>query len=337
LNTCHDGSLSLGDVQLQSGDLLVNAKIVYGTLGKLNQARDNAIVMPTYYTGQHRSYLPLIGSGKALDPARYFIILPNMFGNGLSSSPSNYGASGATPFPRVTLYDNVSQQARLVFEHLHVAELTLVTGWSMGGMQAYAWATQFPDRVRRLLPYCAAARISPYNLVFLEGLKAALQADCHWRADRSSRKPENGLRAFARVYVGWAYSHAFFRDALYKQLGFGTLEALIEDWETDHLALDASDLLAMLDTWQQADVGACPQFGGDTETALKSIRARTILLPCSTDRYFSPLDNQLESQLIPNCELRTLESSFGHCALSPGKVPADMRFLDRCLGELLAS
>jgi homoserine O-acetyltransferase len=71
--------------------------------------------------------------------------------------------------------------------------------------------------------------------------------------------------------------------------------------------------------------------------ALKAIRARTVLLPCSTDRYFSPLDNELEAQLIPNCELRMLQSEFGHCSLSPGKVPQDMQFLDHCLGHLLAN
>jgi homoserine O-acetyltransferase len=328
--------LSLGDVRLQSGHVLLDAQLAYGTLGRLNRARDNAIVMPTYYTGEHRSYLPLIGEDKALDPSRYFIIIPDMFGNGLSTSPSNYRASDTGPFPRITLYDNVSQQARLVFEHLDVAEVALVTGWSMGGMQAYVWAAMFPDRVRRLLPYCAAARTSPYNVVFLEGLKAALQADCHWRADGCLQRPEKGLRAFARVYVGWAYSHLFFRDELYKQLGFATLEALMQDWENDHLTLDANDLLAMLDTWLHADVGDIPEFRGSTQMALKAIRARTVLLPCSTDRYFSPLDNQVEARLIPNCELRMLESEFGHCALSPGKVPQDMRFLDHCLGCLLA-
>ena len=334
--TCQDGSLSLGDVPLQSGNVLLGAQLAYGTLGRLNQARDNAIVMPTYYTGEHRSYLPLIGEGKALDPTRYFIIIPDMFGNGLSTSPSNYRASGVGSFPQITLYDNVSQQARLVFEHLNVAEVALVTGWSMGGMQAYVWAAMFPDRVRRLLPYCAAARTSPYNLVFLEGLKAALQADCHWRADGCLQTPEKGLRAFARVYVGWAYSHGFFRDELYKQLGFASLAALMEDWENDHLTLDAHDLLAMLDTWLHADAGDIPQFRGSTQTALQAIRARTVLLPCSTDRYFSPVDNELEARLIPNCELRRLESEFGHCSLSPGKVAQDMRFLDQCLGYLLA-
>src|SRR5580700_9258910 len=124
--------LALGDIELQSGETLADAQLVYVTLGVLNEARDNAVVLPTYYTGQHWNYLTLIGAGRALDPDRYFIVIPNMFGNGLSSSPSTTRTlRSRVPFPRVSLYDNVVQQARLVFEHLRIAELALVCGWSM--------------------------------------------------------------------------------------------------------------------------------------------------------------------------------------------------------------
>lgn len=330
--------LSLGDLRLQCGETLKDARLAYVTLGKLNKPRDNAILLPTYYTGRHASYLPIIGPQWALDPSRYFIIIPNMFGNGLSSSPSiDLRARIGQPYPRITLYDNVLQQARLVFDHLQVAELALVCGWSMGGMQAYQWAALFPQRVQRLLAYCSAARISPYNEVFLEGLQATLQADPYWREGRCGERPVQGLRAFGRVYAGWAYSHAFYRDALYKQLGYSTREALLQAWEEDHLAIDANDLMTMLTTWKHADIGANDVFRGCYEVALGTIRARTILLPCSTDRYFPPEDNELEAQLIPNCELRVLNSPFGHCALSPGKVPAATAFLDAALRSLLES
>jgi homoserine O-acetyltransferase len=303
----------------------------------LNESRDNAIVLPTYYTGQHWNYLTLIGPGRALDPERYFIVIPNMFGNGLSSSPSTARAVRAgVPFPPVSLYDNVVQQARLVFEHLRIAELALVCGWSMGGMQAYQWAALYPERVRRLLAYCSAARTSPYNAVFLEGLKACLEADPHWREDRCAQLPQRGLRAFARVYCGWAYSHAFYRNGLFQALGYPTQEALLQAWELDHLAFDANDLMAMLLTWRQADIAANPRYAGDFTQALRSIRAQTLLLACSTDRYFPPTDNEHEAQLIPSCELRVLDSPFGHCALSPGKVSEATAFLEQALNQLLS-
>lgn len=326
------------DIVLQSGECLASAEITYLTLGRLNEARDNAIVMPTYYTGRHSSYLPMIGPGRPLDPARYFLVLINMFGNGASSSPSNRAAAlQSAPFPRVSVYDNVVQQARLVFEHLNVARIALVCGWSLGGIQAYQWAALFPDRVERLLAYGTAARTSAYNYVFLEGLKASLRADERCGAVAGHAQPDRGLRAFARVYLGWAYSREFFAKALYRELGYPDLQALFQGWDEEHLSWDARDLLAMLDTWQHADISANPVFTRQFEGALRAIRARTMLVTCSSDRYFSPLDNQYESRFVPNCEVRSLVSPFGHCAFSPGKVSAATEFLDRCLEALLAN
>src|SRR5579863_1468140 len=214
----------LGDVALQSGATLANAFLAYRTYGRLNEAGDNCIVFPTYYTGTHRSNERLIGPGRALDPTRYFIVVPNLFGNGLSSSPSNmpppFGKKG---FPRVTVFDNVMCQHRLVVGHLGVRRVALVTGWSLAAIEAYHWAALFPDLVERLLPFCGAARCAPHNFVFLEGVKAALCADHTYRDGAYEQPPEAGLRAFGRVYAGWAYSQAFFRDELYRGLGYASI------------------------------------------------------------------------------------------------------------------
>ncbi len=78
-----------GDVALESGAVLPAVRIAYRTLGKMNAARSNAIAYPTHYSGTHDSNAWAIGPGLALDPKHYFIIVPNMLGNGLSSSPSN--------------------------------------------------------------------------------------------------------------------------------------------------------------------------------------------------------------------------------------------------------
>ena len=131
----------LGDVVLQEGATLRDAKLAYKTYGTLNDDKSNAIVYPTWYSGRHWENEWLIGEGMALDPTEYFIIVPNMLGNGLSSSPSNTPPPyDKARFPRVTVYDNVSVQHRLVTEHFGIEKLLLVTGWSMGGGQTYQWA-----------------------------------------------------------------------------------------------------------------------------------------------------------------------------------------------------
>ena len=116
----------------------------------------------------------LIQRGGALDPDRYFIVIPNLFGNGLSSSPSN---SEVMPFPDISYHDAVAVQRRLLVEQFGISRIALVYGWSMGGMQAYHWAACHSDMVERAAIVCGSARCSPYNHVFLEGVKAALTAD----------------------------------------------------------------------------------------------------------------------------------------------------------------
>ena len=236
--------------------------------------------LPTFYTGTHVRNEGYLRALPALDPSRHFIVSVNLFGNGLTSSPSNTAPPFDGPrFPTVTLHDNVACQHRLLTEGLGVKRIALVFGWSMAGCQAYEWGAQFPDLVDAILPFCASARTSPHNQVFLEGVKAALLADCAFAGGDYASPPEAGLRAFGRVYAGWAYSQAFYRERLHRELGFETWEELLVDWERDHLAWDANDLLAKLRTWQLGDISANERYRGDFEGALGAIRARAILVP----------------------------------------------------------
>ncbi|MCY4589425.1 MAG: alpha/beta fold hydrolase [Alphaproteobacteria bacterium] len=328
----------LGAVTLQSGVTLPDARLAYKTYGTLNARADNAIVMPTFYTGTHvrnESYLRRV---RALDPSRYYIVSINMFGNGLSSSPSTTAPPFDGPrFPIVTLYDNIACQHRLITEELGVTRVALVLGWSMAGCQAYQWGAQFPDMVGAILPFCASARTSPHNKVFLEGPKAALMADDAFSGGDYDSPPDKGLRAFGRVYAGWAYSQTFFRERLHRELGIETWEELLLDWEQDHLGWDANDLLAKIRTWQLGDISANARYGGDFECALRAIRARAILVPCTTDLYFRPEDNALEAAHMPNADLRSYDSVWGHCVASPNRRDSRfMDFLDTCVAELLA-
>jgi homoserine O-acetyltransferase len=327
----------LGDVTLQSGAILPNARLGYKTYGRLGAKRDNVIVLPTFYTGTHERNEAYLASVPALDPGRYFIVSINLFGNGVSSSPSNTPPPVDGPrFPHTTLFDNVACQHRLLRDGLGVERIALVAGWSLAGCQAYQWAIQYPHRVAAIMPFCASARTSPHNTVFLEGVKAALQADCAFKDGDYTSPPRAGLKAFARVYAGWAFSQAFYRERLHRELGFETVEDLLVEWERDHLHWDANDLLAKLWTWQHADISANDRYGGDFEAALKAIQARAILIPCTTDLYFPPQDNAFEARLMPNALLRPYESPWGHCVATPGRDPAFMAFLNECATQLLS-
>ena len=332
-------TFELGDVTLQSGDTLRDARLAFKTYGELNEKRDNAVVFPTAYGGQHTDNEQIIRQGMALDPTKYFILVPNMFGNGLSSSPTNTPPPlDRARFPRVSIYDNVVCQQRLVTERLGVRKIALVTGWSMGALQTNQWGCLYPEMVERILPYCGSARTSRHNIVFLEGVKAALTADEAFQGGRYEQPPARGLRAMARVYAGWAVSQAFYREEVYLQAGYSSIEEyLVGFWEARLLGRDANNLLAMLWTWQNADASANPRFQGDFAATMGAITAKAIVMPSKTDLYFPPEDNEHEVNLMPNAELRPFPSIWGHMAGAPGLNPDDVAFLDQAMKELLAS
>jgi len=327
-----------GNVPLQSGLTYRGARLAYKTYGELDAKRSNAIVYCTPFGAQHTDIEFMIGAGNALDPTKYFIIVPNLFGNGLSSSPSNTRPPfDGSRYPQFTIYDNVMVQHRLITEALDIAKLRLVYGWSMGGIQAYHWAALFPEMVERIAVVCGAARCSPHNFVFLEGVKAALTADANFQDGRFVGKPERGLRAMGRVYAGWALSQAFYRDAMWRDAGFSSLEDfLVTSWEANFLRRDANNLLSMITTWQRADVSANERHGGDFAAAMAAIEAEVLVMPGRTDLYFPPEDSELEVSLLRRGELRVIPSVWGHYA-GGGRSEADVRFIDAALRELLAS
>ena len=329
----------LGDVTLRCGLRLRGARLAYRTYGDLNAAKDNVIVFPTFFSSRHEANEPMIGPGLALDPARYFIVVPNLFGNGLSSSPSNTPPPyDRARFPVITYYDNIMFQQRLLAEQFGIERIALACGFSMGAQQAFHWGALFPDRVERIAPWCGSARTSRHNFVFLEGVKAALRADASWNEGWYDAPPTKGLRAMARVYAGWAPSPAFYREKVYLDLGFSSLEDyLITAWEGRYLQLDANDILTMVATWQAGDISDNSLYNSDFEQALGAIKARALVMPSRTDQYFPPEDNAIEVALMPNAELRVIETIWGHTGGGPGRNPVDTAFVDRQLKELLAS
>lgn len=326
----------LGDVALQSGATLRGAKLAYKTYGTLNADKSNVIVYPTWYSGQHYDNEWFIGEGMALDPQNYFIIVPNMLGNGLSSSPSNMPPPyDRARFPQVTFYDNVAVQHRLVTEKFGIEKIALVIGWSMGAGQTYQWAVSYPEMVERIFPFCGSARTSLHNIVFLEGVKVAIQTDVAWQEGWYDAQPNKGLRAVGRVYAGWGLSQAFYREKLYLEMGYSSLEDfLVAFWEGFFLRKDANNLLAMLWTWQNGNIGNTPGFGGDFEKALGAIKAKAMVMPGQTDLYFPPEDNEYEVAHMPNAEFRVIPSIWGHFA-GGGINSVDTDFIDRSVKELL--
>ncbi|GKZ41257.1 hypothetical protein AbraIFM66951_008655 [Aspergillus brasiliensis] len=337
-------TFKLGDWELQSGEKLLDAHLAYKTFG---DPASPAIVYPSWFSGLLSDNYWLIGEDKTLNPKKYFIIVPALFGNGQSTSPSNYTNPG--PFPRCSFYDNVRAQHQLVTQHLKITHVRAVIGWSMGAAQTYQWATQYPDFMDLAIPFCGSARTSLHNKVFLEGVKSALLAAKHipsagsgngglLQAEQSLRtwsdtEKEVGLKAFGRG----GFSQAFYREKLYETaLGFKDLEDFMQNfWESWALSKDPGNLLTMLQTWQNGDVSKQEPYKGDFEKALGAIKAKTLVLPSKTDLYFPPEDSEYEVACMQRetGTLKVFPSIWGHWAGGPGQSKDDVKWLDEQLAE----
>ncbi len=275
--------------------------------------------------------------GRAIDPERLFIIVPNLLGGGLSSSPSNTPPPFDGPsFPDVSLFDNVACQHRLVTEHLGIDRLRLVVGFSMGAQQAFQWGALYPDMVDAIAPICGSARTSAHNAMLLEGAKTALTAGADFHDGRYERPPVRALQAFCRVYASLVLCSDFYRGREYEMLGLASPQDTMRFFEGFFRQRDANDLLATLSTWQRADISANDVCNGDLGAALQSITSPAIVMPSTTDFLFQVGDSELEVEQMPNAELRPIPSTWGHVA-GFGANPPDNEVVDHALNELMST
>lgn len=342
----------LGNFKLRSGGEIPDAVIAYKTFGDSSLP---AIIYPTWFSGAISDNLWLIGDDKTLNPKNYFIIVPALFGNGQSSSPSN--TPDLKPFPEVLFYDNVRAQHALVTKHLGIVHARAVLGWSMGAGQTYQWATQYPDFMDIVVPFCGSAKTSLHNQVFLEGVKSALFAakgtssggiskgemdspDAKYRSFKEGEKII-GLKALGRVYAGWGFSQAFYRERLFeKALRFKDLDDfMVNFWEAWACSKDPENMLVMAHTWQAGDCSQQEPYNGDFAKAMQGIKAKALVLPGQTDLYFPPEDSEMEVANMKQGigEMHAFPSIWGHWAGGPGQSTEDVKWLDEKLKHFFAN
>ena len=325
----------LENFTLKSG-VTINLELSYLTIGELNEKKDNVIIYPTRYAGTHLEQGYLIGEQLALNPKDYFIIIPNMFCNGVSSSPSNTIEPLNGPnFPLITIQDNVIAQHNLVTNLFGIEKIKLVVGWSMGGQQAYQWATQYPNMVENIAAMCAHAKTSGHTHVFLEGMYAALTSDLNWNEGNYKEQPNAGKTTMAMAWAGWALGQNWFREKLYLNDGYKSPQEVLDKlWKTIYYKRDANDLLAMIRTWQEHDISNNEKYNGNIEEALSSIKANVVLMPGINDLYFPPEENKEELKSLKNGKLEIIPSNYGHYA-GAAKSKEDLDFVNNQIEILL--
>jgi len=327
----------LGAFKLDCGAETKDWFLMYRCIG---DPKSPAILKPTCFGGTIRGSDVPVGEEHTITPEKYYIIFVGMFGGSESSSPSNTNAPfDGGNFPAISLADQVNAQKKLC-EFLGIKKLFAVAGFSMGACQAFQWAVQYPDYMDFVIPVCGSARCSPHNYAFLEGPKNALLADQNFKGGHytADALPALGVKGFARAYCGWAYSAAWWAQEKFLDQGFKDIhDYLTQGWDGSMGSTDANDLLCLTRTWQSSNVSNISPYNGDFPAAMKGIKARTLVMPCTTDQYFEVAAGEVEVSLMgPGIgTFKPIVSIFGHQAGAQAN-PADTKFFNEAAAELFA-
>ncbi len=304
-------------IALECGVTLESYELVYETYGRLNAARDNAVLVCHALSGDHHAagfhaaedrrpgwWDNCIGPGKPVDTERFFVVCPNNLG-GCAGSTGPLSVNPATgrpygpDFPIVTVRDWVASQARLA-DALGIDAWAAVLGGSLGGMQALQWTVDSPDRIRHAVVIAAAPKLSTQNIAFNEVARHAIRSDANFHDGRYYEHdvvPEHGLM-LARMLGHITYLSddvlmaRFGRELRDGKLGFGydvefQIESYLRHQGTSFVKrFDANTYLLMTRSLDYFDPAR--DFDGNLAQAVGRTRAKYLVVSFSSDWRFSP-------------------------------------------------
>jgi homoserine O-acetyltransferase len=300
---------NLGDLKLRGGGVIHDFKIGYRTLGTLNAAKSNAILWPTWLGGQSHDLLAFVGPNNVLDTAKYFVILVDAIGDGITSSPSNASAQPLMHFPSFTIRDMVESQYRLVTEVLHLTHLRAVMGISMGGMQTFEWAVSHPDFMDLAIPMNGSPQMTAYDNLLWTAEISALELDPAWNNGDPKGTFTHGAALEAELH-SMALTSPEYRVAHTKPGDFGSLFGGIVS--STLTAGDAANHIRQRQAMIGLDVGA--EFGDTLEYAAQRVHAKMLVVISPEDHMVNPTPAIAFANAI-GAPILTLDSACGHQAL----------------------
>lgn len=324
----------MGDLKLESGEVIKDFAISYVTHGTLNAKKSNAILMVTAISGNHHRLDFMIGPGKALDTDKYFVIATDAIGNGLTTSPSNSTAQPRMQFPKFLIRDMVTSQHRLLTEHLGINHVVAVVGPSMGGMQVLQWGVSHPDFMDSLVSLVPLATTPAWTVAVLEASRKAIMLDPAWNKGNYESPPEHGVRLWRDILFLAARSPEAYRDQFKNALD---VLPWLQQQETNLLKVfDANNWIYQTWAYEKHDVGTTPGMNGDAAKALQSIKAKTLILLGVKDLLNPEWEPADAARSIRDAKVVTInpQSITGHAAAGGG-IPADVDFINRTTTEFL--
>jgi homoserine O-acetyltransferase len=313
----------LADLKLQSGGVIHEFRVGYRTLGKLNAEKSNAVLWPTWLGGTSQELLQFIGPGKVVDSSKYFVVLVDAIGNGVTTSPSNSKAQPLMKFPQFTIRDMVESEHRLATEVLRLAHLRAVMGVSMGGMQTFTWAAAHPDFMDLVIPIMGSPQSTSYDKLLWTAQIDAIELDPAWNHGNPTGPLKRGFALSEEIGQMNLTSPAY-RVARTNTKDFDAYLAELRKNAKGDGGI-ASNQIRQRQAIMALDIPK--DLGVTLEQAAKRVRAKLLVIVSPQDHMVNPAP-AVEFAAAVSSPVVTLNSACGHIANACISVgPAVARFL----------
>ena len=293
--------VAIGPFAFESGGHLEDLRVSFVTHGRLNTRRDNALLLLPGTTNSRHSADGYIGAGKAFDPDRHFIIAFEAVGSGPGSKPSD---GLHADFPRYTIRDLVRSQHEIVRRVFGLEQLA-VAGASMGAFQALEWAIAHPSLVQEAVLIVPAVRASSIFRMVVRNVAAVLRMDPAISRAVPDMTDFASLELAARMYFPWTVS-----DAYLERMPLELIEREISVSVRRSAQWPIWDYLLRYQASASHDVSK--PFGGHAAAALARGRARTLVLPVSSDRLLGVSEAHEIARHVAGARLVEIASDRGH-------------------------
>ena len=301
---------ALGEFKLRSGAVIHDFCLGYRTFGQLDAAKSNAIVWPSWLGGKTQDLVQFIGPNKVVDSTKYFVVLVDAIGDGVSTSASNSKTQARLSFPEFTIRDMVESEHRLATEVLHLTHLHAVMGISMGGMQTFEWVVAYPDFMDVGVPMAGSPQSTSYDKLLWTAQMDALELDPEWKGGQGTQPMAGGFAIFNEIGTMNVTSPAY-RVAHTPPQDF---QKLIEQTRKEYTgdAAAACDAIRQRQAINALDIPG--EFGETMEQAAESVHAKLLVVISPEDHMVNPTPALAFAGMMGAAVL-TLESPCGHLSL----------------------
>lgn len=297
---------NLGTCKVESGETIQDCRVGYRTWGKLNDDKSNVVVVLSWFTGNSEKVGEAsIGPDKYVDPAKYFAIVIDALADGVGISPSNSKAQPRMKFPQITIADMVNVEHRLLTESFHLQHVHGVLGASMGGMQSFQWAVQYPTFMDVVIPIVGSTQLTPRDELLWRAEKYAILESKAWNDGNYAAGVK--IPAVDDIHeMELTTPDRFNEETLPKDYA-----AKMQQVESD--GFDPSDRIRQMEAMMSLDISR--NFDHRMYTATQAVKAKMLIIVSNQDHMVNPAPALHFAEMLNDTPMQ-LDSDCGH--LAPG-------------------